>query len=188
MPTGALVPGTALSPPKHTHARTHTCTDIFCECDFITHQIGAVASHTFHRISLQGGRALGVTPAPPKGEAGKQQLLLLPFLRFFASKTQIYSVENQIKDALPWQAACLFIYLSEHNHRHTGERQKHTLDVLGVGGLGWWRCSVISRTWLYNWSLIDMKSAGLAQVVFYTVLPDAGRKRWPPRFNLGAIF
>lgn len=77
---------------------------------------------------------MGVTPAPPKGEAGKQQLLLLPFLRFFASKTQIYSVENQIKDALPWQAACLFIYLSEHNHRHTGERQKHTLDVLGVGG------------------------------------------------------
>lgn len=34
---------------------------------------------------------------------------------------------------------------------------------------GWDSVSaVISRTWLYNWSLIDMKSSGLSQVVFYT--------------------
>ena len=80
---------------------------------------------------------MGVTPAPPKGEAENSSFFRL-FLFSFASKTQTYSAENQIKDASPWQAASLFIYLNEHNRRHTGEK-RNTHFILG----GWHSSSAV---------------------------------------------
>lgn len=50
---------------------------------------------------------------------------------FFASKIKTYSAEKLIKDASPWQTASLIIYLNEHNHRHTGEKEVQTLDTGG---------------------------------------------------------
>lgn len=66
-----------------------------------------------------------------KRKSRKQQVLFFLLLFSFASEIKTCSAENQIKDASPWQIATLIIYLNEHNHRRTGEKETQTLDTGG---------------------------------------------------------
>lgn len=98
---------------------------------------------------------------------------------FFCSSSAFLRLQN--KNLQRWKSdwGCFaladseFNYLSQWTQPQTHRRGRDT-DT-GYWGMAWWQCSVISGTWLYNWSLIDMKSSGLAHVVLYTCCqPQAG--------------
>ena len=63
----------------------------------------------------------------------------------------------------------------------TADTQERGETHTSWGGATKWLRSIISRTRLYNWSLIDMKRAGLAQAVLNTC-------RQPRAGNAGGLF
>lgn len=121
---------------RNEKSNTHTCTHgdffffffgkgaVYCISN------GCTVSHISARFTARG-RAINVTPAPPKGKAKNNKCCFSLLLFSFASEIKTCSAENQIKDASPWQIATLIIYLSEHNHRRTGEKETQTLDTGG---------------------------------------------------------
>lgn len=155
---------------KHTHICIHA--QIFFFFDFITHQMRAV-SPTFHQ--RQCDRCY---TSAPKRYSRKQQFFFLSF-----SSPPKYKLQRTRLRTLRLGSQQVYLFISMNTNTDTRENWNTHL----YWRLAKWQCSVISRTWLYNWSLIDMKSSGLAQVVFYTCCrPRAGNAGGP--LNLGAIF
>lgn len=114
----------------------------------------------------------------PKRYSRKQQFFFLSF-----SSPPKYKLQRTRLRTLRLGSQQVYLFISMNTNTDTREKWNTHLYWRLVK----WQCSVISRTWLYNWSLIDMKSSGLAQVVFYTCCrPRAGNAGGP--LNLGAIF
>lgn len=80
-------------------------------------------------------------------------------LFFFASKLTALKIRLRM---LRLGRQQVYLFISMNTTADTQERREtHTL----YWRMASWQCCVISGTWLYNWSLIDMKSGGL---VLYT--------------------
>lgn len=112
-------------------------------------------SPTFHWISLQEAKQKML-------HQHHQKVKLKTTACFLYHKINV-TAQHKSNSGCFTILASKFIYISQWTLAHRS-KEKH-MHYYG----GWDSVSaVISRTWLYNWSLIDMKSSGLSQVMFYT--------------------
>lgn len=119
---------------RNEKSNTHTCMhgDIFLgdRGQYIASLMDAL-SPTFQHVFHCKRQSDKYHTSTTKRKSRKQQVLFFLLLFSFASEIKTRSAENQIKDASPWQIATLIIYLNEHNHRRTGEKETQTLDTGG---------------------------------------------------------